>query len=50
MKEYLKNLINNDIEFLGLINDLITNDTVLQMKNFRQHYIRRMHGKPKQIY
>lgn len=38
MKEYLKNLINNDTEFLNLINDLITNDTVLQMKNFRQHY------------
>lgn len=28
----------NDNEFIEIIKDIITNDTVLQMKNFRQHY------------
>ena len=30
--------INNDEEFQEIIADIATNDTVLQMKNFRQHY------------
>ena len=38
MKESLKNKIDNDIEFQNIIHELITNDTVLQMKNYRQHY------------
>ena len=38
MKQYLKDLIDKDTEFLEIINELITNDTVLQMKNYLQHY------------
>ncbi len=38
MKKYLQDLINKDSEFLDIINELITNDTVLQMKNYLQHY------------
>ena len=38
MKEYMKDLMENDKEFQEIINPLITNETVLQMKNFRQHY------------
>ena len=30
--------IDNDVEFQQIINDIITNDTVLQMKKFRQHF------------
>lgn len=37
MKNY-KELVNRDIEFQNIINPLITNQTVQQMKNFRQHY------------
>ena len=38
MKDYIKHLMENDEEFQEIIKPLITNDTVLQMKNFRQHY------------
>ena len=38
MKQYLKDLMENDIEFQEIINPLVTNKTVLQMKTFRQHY------------
>ena len=38
MKQYLKDLIENDREFQKIIEPLITNETVLKMKNFRQHY------------
>lgn len=38
MKEYLKNLMENDKQFQEIINPLITNETVMQMKNFKQHY------------
>ena len=37
MKDCVKPSINNK-EFQDIINELITNQTVLQMKNFRQHY------------
>ena len=30
--------INQYIEFYSIVNDVISNDTVQQMKNFRQHY------------
>ena len=30
--------IENDKEFMNIINDLINNETVQQMKNFRQHF------------
>lgn len=38
MNTYIKNLIDNDKEFQEIIYPLITNETVLQMKDFRQHY------------
>ena len=38
IKQYLKDLIENNREFQEIIEPLITNETVLQMKNFRQHY------------
>ena len=38
MKPYIKDLINTDKEFQDIIYPLITNETVQQMKNFRQHY------------
>ncbi len=38
MKEYLKDLIKNDTEFQEIVKPLITNETVLKMKNFKQHY------------
>ena len=38
MKQYLKSLMENDKEFQEIITPLITNETVVQMKNFRQHY------------
>lgn len=38
MKEYIRDIINKDKEFLEIIDELITNDTVLQMKNYIQHY------------
>lgn len=38
MKEKLEKKINNDLEFLSIIKDLINNETVQEMKNYRQHY------------
>lgn len=38
MNKYLTDLMENDKEFQEIIYPLITNETVLQMKNFRQHY------------
>lgn len=38
MKQNIKILIDNDKEFQNIIKELITNDTVQQMKNYRQHY------------
>ena len=38
MNTDIKDLIDNDKEFQKIIYPLITNETVLQMKNFRQHY------------
>ena len=37
MKNY-KELANNDVEFQKIIEPLIKNETVQQMKNYRQHY------------
>lgn len=36
--EKLLEKINNDNIFMNIINDIITNETVLKMKNYRQHY------------
>lgn len=38
MKQNIKILMDNDKEFQNIIKELITNDTVQQMKNYRQHY------------
>lgn len=38
MKPNIETLIENDKEFQDIINELITNDTVQQMKNYIQHY------------
>lgn len=38
MKQHIKDFINEDIEFQDILKDIITNDTVKQMKNFKQHY------------
>ncbi len=38
MKEYIKNFIFEDKEFYDIINPLIMNETVQQMKKYRQHY------------
>ena len=38
MKQFTKESINNDKEFQEIIKELITNKTVQEMKNFRQHY------------
>lgn len=38
MKTHIKALISNDTEFLQIVDELINNDTVQQMKNFKQHY------------
>lgn len=38
MKLYLKEIIDNDVEFQAIVGELISNNTVQQMKNFRQHY------------
>ncbi len=37
MKQYIE-LSNNDKEFQQIVEELINNETVQQMKNFRQHY------------
>lgn len=38
MKKIIEETIKQDTEFLEIIEDLITNETVQQMKNYRQHY------------
>lgn len=38
MKTFIKKVIDNDLEFQNIIKELIKNETVQQMKNFRQHY------------
>ena len=38
MKQQLKIQIDNNEEFQEIIKELITNETVQQMKNYRQHY------------
>ena len=38
MNKDIKFLIDNDKEFQDIIKELITNETVKQMKNFRQHF------------
>ncbi len=38
MKQYIKDLIKEDNDFSDIIRPLIENETVQQMKNFRQHY------------
>ncbi len=38
MNQIKKDVIDNDVEFQSLIQELINNKTVQQMKNFRQHY------------
>ena len=38
MTQQLKENMENNIEFQNIISELIKNDTVQQMKNFRQHY------------
>ena len=38
MKPNIETLIEDDKEFQDIINELITNDTVQEMKNYIQHY------------
>jgi len=38
MKKIIEEAMAQDAEFLEIIKDLITNETVQQMKNYRQHY------------
>ncbi len=38
MNTTLPKSINDNIEFYSIIRDLINNDTVQEMKNYRQHY------------
>ena len=38
MKDSIRNLIDNDKEFQEIIKELIENETVQEMKNYRQHY------------
>ena len=38
MNKNIKTIIDSDLEFQELINELITNTTVLEMNNFKQHY------------
>ena len=38
MRQYIEELIKKDNEFNNIIRPLIENDTVQQMKNFKQHY------------
>ncbi len=38
MKDYIKKIIEQDTEFQSIISELISNETVQSMKNFRQHY------------
>ncbi len=38
MNNYTKEIIDNSKEFQSIIKDIISNETVLKMKNYRQHY------------
>lgn len=38
MKPFIKEIANNDEEFQSIIKELIENETVQEMKNYRQHY------------
>ena len=38
MKTFVKEIIDKDVEFQNIVKELIENDTVQQMKNYRQHY------------
>ena len=38
MKPFIKSLADDNEEFQSIIKDLITNDTVKEMKKYRQHY------------
>lgn len=38
MKQQMKHLIETNKEFQEIIKPIITNNTVLEMKNYRQHY------------
>ena len=38
MKQYLEDFMNKDKEFQYILKDIIANETVQQMKNYKQHY------------
>lgn len=38
MKQYIKELIEQDEEFKSILTPIINNETVQEMKNYRQHY------------
>lgn len=38
MKQIVKEIIDKDVEFQNIIKELLDNETVQKMKNFRQHY------------
>ena len=38
MRTYLKKLIEKDTEFLHILEELVNNETVQEMKKYRQHY------------
>ena len=38
MKLFIREIIDKDIEFQNIIKELIENETVKQMKQYRQHY------------
>ena len=38
MKQYIKELIEKDEEFKSILTPIINNETVQEMKNYRQHY------------
>lgn len=38
MKQYIEKLIEKDEEFKNIISPIINNETVQEMKNYRQHY------------
>lgn len=38
MKDYVENLLKNDKEFRNILLPIINNNTVQEMKNYRQHY------------
>ena len=38
MTEKIRKKVKDDLEFQNIIKELVENETVLQMKNYRQHY------------